>query len=83
VLSVADDGRGFHPGDIERMFGVFVQGEQTIERPTGGMGLGLALVQRLVHMHGGSVRAESAGEGKGSMFIVTFPALEKNSESGS
>ena len=82
VLSIADTGRGFPPGAIDRMFSVFVQGEQSIERPTGGMGLGLALVQRLVHMHGGNVRAESAGEGRGSVFTVTFPS-SASSESGS
>jgi signal transduction histidine kinase len=76
ALTVADTGRGFEPGGIERMFGVFVQGEQTIERPTGGIGVGLALVRRLVELHGGRIRAESAGEGRGAVFTVTFPAMD-------
>ena len=75
-LTVADTGRGFEPGSIDRMFGVFVQGEQPIERPTGGIGVGLALVRRLVELHGGRVHAHSAGEGRGAVFTATFPAVD-------
>src|SRR5439155_4103894 len=55
---------------------MFSQVDRTVERSTGGLGIGLALVKGLVEMHGGTVAAESAGVGKGSTFTVRLPALE-------
>ncbi|WP_437293047.1 ATP-binding protein [Sorangium sp. So ce426] len=73
VLRVRDTGRGIPAAMLERVFELFTQVDQTIDRSTGGLGLGLTLVRRLVEMHGGSVVAESAGPGLGSEFIVRLP----------
>ncbi len=76
VLEVADDGEGLAPDLIERVFDLFVQGERGLAREKGGLGIGLTLVKRLADLHGGSVRAASAGPGHGATFTVTFPAIE-------
>jgi hypothetical protein len=52
---------------------LFAQGERSADRSQGGLGVGLALVKRLAELHGGSVKAESAGTGRGSTFIVQLP----------
>jgi CheY-like chemotaxis protein len=70
---VSDTGLGMSPELVEQVFEPFVQGERTLDRAEGGLGLGLTLVRRLAEMHGGSVSAESPGEGKGSTFTVRFP----------
>ncbi len=75
VLRVADDGAGIAPGLLPSVFELFVQGERNLDRPTGGLGIGLSLVRRLVELHGGRVDAASPGEGRGSVFTVRFPAL--------
>jgi PAS domain S-box-containing protein len=75
-VKVTDSGIGI-PGDaLPRIFDMFSQVDRSIERTTGGLGIGLALVKGLTEMHGGSVTAESPGEGLGSTFTVTLPALE-------
>ncbi|WP_437274877.1 ATP-binding protein [Sorangium sp. So ce375] len=73
VLRVRDTGRGIPAAMLEKVFDLFTQVDQSIDRSTGGLGLGLTLVRRLVEMHGGSVVAESAGPGQGSEFIVRLP----------
>jgi len=73
VLSVTDDGIGMEPQLVARVFDLFSQAERTPDRSQGGLGLGLALAKSLVELHGGSVRAESAGLGKGSTFTVRLP----------
>lgn len=73
VLTIADDGQGIAPALMRRLFEPFVQGEQPLERPQGGLGLGLALVRRLAELHGGSIEAHSAGSGKGSRFTLRLP----------
>jgi signal transduction histidine kinase/CheY-like chemotaxis protein len=75
VLRVRDPGVGMDPGLIPHVFDVFVQGERSLARSQGGLGLGLALVRRLVEMHGGHVAATSPGPGQGSEFRVRLPAL--------
>jgi len=75
VLRVADEGAGITPGLLPSVFELFVQGERNLDRPTGGLGVGLSLVRRLVELHGGRVEAASAGPGKGSVFTVRIPAL--------
>jgi signal transduction histidine kinase/ActR/RegA family two-component response regulator len=75
-IAVADAGIGIPPDELARVFDLFVQGPQDMSRPRGGMGVGLAIVKRLVELHGGHVTAASAGPGKGSTFTVTLPATE-------
>ena len=73
VISVRDNGVGMAPELVESAFEIFKQGSQSLDRPHGGLGVGLTLVQRLVHLHGGSVQAQSGGPGKGAEFIVRLP----------
>ncbi len=72
-LWVRDTGRGIAADDLERVFEMFYQGADAKGRDEGGLGLGLTLVQQLVQMHGGSVRAHSPGPGMGSEFSVRLP----------
>jgi signal transduction histidine kinase len=76
VLRVADRGEGIAPELIGRVFDLFVQGEQLIDRGKGGMGIGLSLVKRLSEMHGGTVSASSGGRGQGATFTVRIPAVQ-------
>jgi signal transduction histidine kinase/CheY-like chemotaxis protein len=76
VLRVSDTGRGIPADMLPRVFDLFVQEYQDIQRAQGGLGIGLAIVRSLVHAHGGSVSAESAGPGRGSTFTVTLPARQ-------
>jgi PAS domain S-box-containing protein len=75
-VSVRDNGIGIPAESLRSIFDMFSQVDRGIERSTGGLGIGLALVKGLVEMHGGTVTAESAGVGKGSTFTVRLPALE-------
>ncbi|MBV9947041.1 MAG: hybrid sensor histidine kinase/response regulator, partial [Myxococcales bacterium] len=75
-LRVVDTGVGIDPDMLPRVFDLFTQERQAIDRSRGGLGLGLALVRNLVRMHGGSVAAESAGRGRGSTFIVRIPKVQ-------
>ena len=77
VLRVRDSGRGIPPDMLDRVFDLFVQVTPSIDRRTGGLGLGLTLVKRLAEMHGGSVSATSAGPGTGSEFVVRLPLLDR------
>jgi signal transduction histidine kinase len=72
-LRVRDDGVGIAPEMLPRVFDLFAQAEGTLDRAKGGMGIGLTLVQNLVHLHGGKVSAESEGIGHGSTFVVRLP----------
>src|SRR5690606_7266836 len=74
VLRVADTGIGLDQELLSRAFDLFVQGERSIDRSQGGLGIGLTLVRRLAELHGGSVQAESAGPGQGARFTVRLPA---------
>jgi signal transduction histidine kinase len=76
VLLVCDSGQGMSPQLIERAFDLFVQGEQTMDRPQGGMGVGLALVKQLVTLHHGTVSARSGGHAAGSTFEVRLPLAD-------
>jgi CheY-like chemotaxis protein len=73
---VKDEGAGIAPELAARVFDLFVQQPQTLERATGGLGLGLAIVRNLVEMHGGTVSVRSQGVGQGSEFFVHLPAVE-------
>jgi signal transduction histidine kinase len=74
-IRVRDNGIGIRADLLDRVFDVFVQQPQSLDRSAGGLGLGLAIVKNLVTSHGGAVRVDSAGPGKGSEFIVTLPAM--------
>jgi CheY-like chemotaxis protein len=74
-LSVTDDGQGISVEFLPHVFERFRQADSSTTRKHGGLGLGLAIVRHLVEIHGGSVSAESAGEGKGARLTVTLPLL--------
>ena len=75
VIRIRDNGIGIAPENLRRVFDLFTQVEQSLERSQGGLGLGLKLVKELVELHGGEVEARSEGLGKGSEFTVRLPAL--------
>jgi two-component system, sensor histidine kinase len=75
VLQVADQGIGIPPDMLPKIFDLFVQAHHTIDRSRGGLGIGLTLVRRLAELHGGSVLAESKGDGHGSTFTVRLPTV--------
>lgn len=75
VISVQDTGIGIPAQALPKIFDMFSQVDRSVERSTGGLGIGLALVKGLVEMHGGTVSAESS-EGQGSTFTVRFPILD-------
>jgi PAS domain S-box-containing protein len=72
-IAVSDSGAGIAPEFLPYVFDRFRQADQRTSRQHGGLGLGLAIVRHLVELHGGSVRAESPGKGKGSTFTVLLP----------
>ena len=74
VIDVRDNGAGIAAHVLPHVFELFTQAERTPDRSQGGLGIGLALVQSLVQLHGGTVAAFSAGLGEGSTFTVTLPA---------
>ncbi len=76
VVRVRDDGMGIPADMLGGIFELFVQSRRTLDRSQGGIGVGLTLVRSLVEMHGGSVTAQSDGEGKGSLFEVRLPIAE-------
>jgi len=72
-ISVSDTGRGIPPEQLPRLFNQFAQAHPASTRAYSGLGLGLAIVRQLVELHGGSVAADSPGEGKGATFTITLP----------
>lgn len=75
IVRITDTGMGIPLDMLDKVFEIFVQVNPTIARSEGGLGIGLTLVRRLVELHGGKVRASSAGPGKGSEFEVRLPAI--------
>ena len=75
ILYVKDTGKGIDPDFLPHIFDRYSQAHDTKTHRKGGLGLGLAIAYRIVQMHGGSITAESAGEGKGSTFTVHIPKL--------
>jgi signal transduction histidine kinase/ActR/RegA family two-component response regulator len=72
-ITVADTGQGIAPDFLPYVFDRFRQADASSTRKQGGLGLGLAIAKQLVELHGGSIRVKSAGEGKGTSFIVSLP----------
>ena len=79
-LLVSDSGEGIAADLLPHLFERFRQGGGSIVRPHAGLGLGLALTRSLVEHHGGTIRAESAGPGRGATFTVTLPAAPSGTE---
>ena len=73
ILRVVDSGIGVDPALLPRLFEPFVQADRTLDRPGGGLGLGLSLVKGLVDLHGGQISAHSAGAGTGTEFTIRLP----------
>jgi signal transduction histidine kinase/CheY-like chemotaxis protein len=74
ILAVSDEGAGIPPDALPHIFEPFRQADSSTTREQTGLGLGLAIVRHLVELHGGTVRAESPGEGRGATFTVELPA---------
>jgi signal transduction histidine kinase/CheY-like chemotaxis protein len=72
-IQVRDTGEGIRPEFLPHVFERFRQADSSLKRPHGGLGLGLSIVKHLVDLHGGDVRVESAGVGRGAVFTVTLP----------
>ena len=72
-MKVEDTGLGIPPEMLTSVFDLFSQVDRTLNRSQGGLGIGLALVRRLVDLHAGDIRAFSDGTGHGSTFTVTLP----------
>jgi two-component system CheB/CheR fusion protein len=72
-ISVTDNGMGISADVLPTVFELFSQADRSLERSQGGLGIGLSLVKGLVEMHGGTVAAQSAGVGKGSVFTIRLP----------
>jgi CheY-like chemotaxis protein/two-component sensor histidine kinase len=82
VVRVTDTGLGIPPGMLAKVFEMFAQVNRTLDRSQGGLGIGLALVKRLVDLHGGTITAESPGQGKGSTFTIRLPLAADDAEQG-
>jgi PAS domain S-box-containing protein len=76
VIVVSDTGVGIAPELLPRVFDLFVQGDRSLDRSQGGLGIGLSVVKRLVEMHHGRVTACSEGPGRGSVFEIHLPLIE-------
>jgi PAS domain S-box-containing protein len=79
-ISVSDTGQGIEPEFLPHVFDRFRQADSSTTRSVGGLGLGLAIVRHLVELHGGTVEAESGGEGQGATFRVKLPLISSKGE---
>ncbi|MEH2349476.1 MAG: PAS domain S-box protein [Nostoc sp.] len=79
-IQVSDTGKGISPDFLPYVFDYFRQADGTTTRTFGGLGLGLAIVRKVVEMHGGKVQAESLGEGLGATFSVELPLLMRSEQ---
>jgi PAS domain S-box-containing protein len=75
VIRIRDEGAGISGELLPHVFDLFVQGDRTLERSQGGLGIGLTVVRKLVELHGGRVDVHSEGLGKGSEFTICLPGL--------
>jgi two-component system CheB/CheR fusion protein len=78
IIQVSDNGIGILPETIQHVFELFAQADKSLERTHGGLGIGLAVVRKLVELHGGSITATSSGLGQGSQFTVRLPTQEED-----
>lgn len=76
IIKVRDDGIGISHEMLPRIFEIFTQVDNSLERSQGGLGIGLTLVRRLIDLHDGTIEAHSAGLGQGSEFIIRLPILQ-------
>jgi signal transduction histidine kinase len=76
-VTITDNGVGIPPELLPQLFDLFVQGERTLDRAQGGLGVGLTIVKRLVDLHGGSIAAASGGLNQGATFHIRLPLLEQ------
>jgi signal transduction histidine kinase/ActR/RegA family two-component response regulator len=76
AIAVSDNGVGISPDLLPRLFNLFVQGERSLARSQGGLGIGLSVVKRLVEMHGGRISATSLGLNRGSTFEIYLPLID-------
>jgi PAS domain S-box-containing protein len=76
-IAISDSGAGIPAELLPKVFDLFVQGERTLDRSQGGLGVGLAVVKRLVEMHEGEVHVRSEGPGKGSTFEIRLPRIAR------
>jgi CheY-like chemotaxis protein len=76
VIRVRDTGIGIDAEVLPQVFEAFAQADRSLDRTPGGLGLGLAIVKGLVELHGGSVRADSAGLGRGAEFVLSLPLAD-------
>jgi signal transduction histidine kinase/DNA-binding response OmpR family regulator len=74
TITVSDDGQGIDPTFLPHVFDLFVQGDTSLDRSQGGLGIGLTLVRQLTEMHNGTVECFSAGVDRGARFVVRLPA---------
>jgi signal transduction histidine kinase/CheY-like chemotaxis protein len=80
VLEVRDRGEGMPAELLARVFDLFVQGERSLAREPGGLGIGLTMAKRLVELHDGTIQAASGGAGEGATFTVVLPSIERPQE---
>jgi CheY-like chemotaxis protein len=77
LVTIEDNGQGIAPEMLAQIFELFVQGEQGVDRKTGGLGIGLAVAKKLVEAHHGEIMAASEGIGRGSRFSVRLPLVRE------
>lgn len=75
VITVRDTGIGISPDMLTQIFELFTQADRSLERRTGGLGIGLSLCRQLVELHGGTIAVHSGGLGQGATFTLTFPTV--------
>ena len=78
VVRIRDSGIGIPPALLPKVFDIFFQGDRSLDRPEGGLGIGLSIVKSLVEMHGGSVAAFSEGTQRGSEFVIRLPLADEH-----
>lgn len=77
IVTISDNGVGIPTELLPKVFDLFVQGERTLDRAQGGLGVGLTIVRRLIEMHGGSIAAGSAGANRGAVFEIRLPLVHE------